>query len=310
MTISALLDRPPAARAADGGPPRPRRTDRSTRLPASSAVSAASSATGMSAVPALTTAMTPRPRSGAGVGPTTTRARHGQVARRRAPPPATTGGGLRADARRQRGGTRRRELDQDRRDLLGRLPLAEHHLREAGAQVAVRVDARELESAERQLAQLAQRLVDRRTPALHRLQQGSQTLRDPCGAHDITSMGPRGQPGTPTPSEPVAGSQLRMLVTSVSHRERLAHELLARGRRCGRERAQHDDRDTCEPAVLRQQLEHLPARHHRHHQVEHDDEIAPRLGERRKSIACLPFAAGMTSKPSLSSRSCSVSRTS
>ena len=56
-------------------------------------------------------------------------------------------------------------------DLLGGLAEAEHHLGEAGAQVAMMIDAREAEILVRQVGQLAQRLVDGGVAGAHALEQ-------------------------------------------------------------------------------------------------------------------------------------------
>ena len=59
----------------------------------------------------------------------------------------------------------------------GVLPCAEHDLGEARPQVAVRVDARELERAKWKLAKLLQRLGDRHALVAHFLEERLQTFR-------------------------------------------------------------------------------------------------------------------------------------
>ena len=96
------------------------------------------------------------------------------------------GGGRGRHAGRERGRAPLGELDQDGRDLLGRLALAEHHLGEPRAQVPVGVDVSELERPERQLAQLTHGFVDRSASRLHRLEQRSQTQ----GVHAPLTIAP------------------------------------------------------------------------------------------------------------------------
>src|SRR5262249_27253816 len=73
---------------------------------------------------------------------------------------------------------------QDVGDLRGRLALAEHHLRKTGPQVAVRVDARELQRLERKLAQLLQGVGDRRAVRAHGFEKRLQTFR----VHDVVAV--------------------------------------------------------------------------------------------------------------------------
>ena len=72
-----------------------------------------------------------------------------------------------------------RQLADDVADLLGGLAEAEHHLGEAGAQVAMVIDVREAEIPEGQIGQLAQRVVD-----------GSVALRAPARGAVEAASGP------------------------------------------------------------------------------------------------------------------------
>ena len=62
---------------------------------------------------------------------------------------------------------RARDLDE----LVRLLPLAEDDLREAAAQLALRVEARVTEVVQREMVQAAEGLLDRRRAALHLEQQ-------------------------------------------------------------------------------------------------------------------------------------------
>jgi hypothetical protein len=80
-------------------------------------------------------------------------------------------GGLGAHPRGQHVGAGALELGDDGGDLLRALAEAQHHLGEAGAQVAVMVHLREPEVAERQIGELGEGLVDGGAAALHRLEK-------------------------------------------------------------------------------------------------------------------------------------------
>ena len=68
----------------------------------------------------------------------------------------------------------------------GVFPSPEHHLGEARPQVSVGVDVRELELAERQLAERARRLLDGGAPRDGRLDQRAQTLGVHAGPNHNT----------------------------------------------------------------------------------------------------------------------------
>ena len=242
-------------------------------LPASSAVSAASSATGMSAVPALTHGDEPRPRSGAGTGPThdargTGRWRAAGHRGHRRP-------------RRPRRETRvastveppRAELDQDRGDLLGRLPLAEHDLGEAVRRWRCVSACANAERPERQLAQLAHRIVNGSPPARHRLEQSTHSFRihgprillgTRGGSESRTIPGirvgfrwrPRLQLGAWAPS-PVSPSAPRIAPPGLE-RKRFADEPVGALRRFPAHGGQNDDGNVGQALVRFHCLEHLP----------------------------------------------------
>src|SRR6185436_4861095 len=216
-------------------------------------------------------------------------------------------------ARRQRGRAALGQLAQDVRDLLGRLAFTEHDLGEARAQMPVRVDARKLERAERQLTQLLQSFRDRNAFAAHPFEKRLQTFRihDACASHyNMEERVGAPRSGRQRLWTSACGRAFRMLATSVSSANGLRTSSLARG-----------GRGTCSALStmtgIRCSVWSLVSTCSTS-QPETRGIIRSRITRSapggsfsvRKSIACLPLAAGMTSRPSLSSKSCRVSLTS
>ena len=79
---------------------------------------------------------------------------------------------------------RARQLLGDERDLFDGLRLSEDDLGRARAQRAVMIDGREAEISKRKVAQLGQRLLDRRAARAHAFEQGSDARR----VHDFTHL--------------------------------------------------------------------------------------------------------------------------
>ena len=164
-------------------------------------VSAHSSATGMSPVPALTSATGLRRRARAPASARASRSARARTYFIRASLAQTVARLVRVEPRDEHVLPGARELARDAGDLLGRLACAEDHLRRALPQRAVVVDRRVPEVGKRQVLELRHRVVDARRPPLHALEELAKSLRDPWRAtRPAASMASRTAPRPTCPS--------------------------------------------------------------------------------------------------------------